>query len=120
VLLDFWGFWCPPCTKELPYLREAYKRFRARGLEIVGMNTDDYTPESIKESLEKNGMTWMQARQDSFLNLKNFEFRIESFPTTFLVGPDGKLLSMSRQKRGEPDLRGKDLLTTLDEILPKK
>jgi thiol-disulfide isomerase/thioredoxin len=119
VLLDFWGFWCPPCMRELPYLREAYKRFQARGLEIVGMNTDDYTPESIKQSLEKNGMTWMQARQDSFLNLRNFEFRIESFPTTFLIAPDGKLLSMSREDRGEPDLRGKDLLTTLDKILPK-
>ncbi len=48
VLLDFWGFWCPPCRAEMPYLREAYKRFQARGLEIVGMNTDEFTPESIK------------------------------------------------------------------------
>ena len=84
------------------------------------MNTDDFTPESIKKSLEKNGMTWTQARHDSFTDLKNYEFRIESFPTTFLVAPDGKILSMSRQERGEPDLRGKDLLETLEEILPKK
>lgn len=120
VLLDFWGFWCPPCREELPYLREAYKRYQSRGLEIVGMNTDDYTPESIKKSLTENGMTWTQARQDSFTDLKDFQFRIESFPTTFLIAPDGKILSMSRQERGEPDLRGRDLLTTLDEILPGK
>ncbi len=120
VLLDFWGFWCPPCRAELPYLREAYKRYQARGLEIVGMNTDDYTPESIKKSLVENGMTWTQARQDSFTELKDFQFRIESFPTTFLIAPDGKILSMSRQERGEPDLRGKDLFATLDGILPKK
>jgi len=120
ILLDFWGFWCPPCREELPYLREAYKRFQARGLEIVGMNTDEFTPDSIKKSLEENGMTWTQARRESFVELKDFQFRIESFPTTFLVAPDGKILSMSRQERGEPDLRGKDLLITLDEILPKK
>jgi thiol-disulfide isomerase/thioredoxin len=119
VLLDFWGFWCPPCRDELPYLREAYKRYQSRGLEIVGMNTDDFTPESIKKALSENGMTWTQARHDSFMELKDFQFRIESFPTTFLVAPDGKVLSMSRHQRGEPDLRGKDLLTTLDEILPK-
>jgi hypothetical protein len=84
------------------------------------MNTDDYTPESIKRSLQENGMTWTQARADSFVELKDFEFRIESFPTTFLIAPDGRILSMSRHDRGEPDLRGGDLLTTLDEILPKK
>ncbi len=120
VLLDFWGFWCLPCREEMPYLREAYKRFQSRNLEIVGMNTDDFTPESIKKSLAENGMNWTQARQDSFTELKDFQFRIESFPTTFLIAPDGKILSMSRRDRGEPDLRGKDLLTTLDEILPKK
>lgn len=120
VLLDFWGFWCPPCMQELPYLREAYKRFQTRNFEIVGMNTDQYTPDSIKKSLEQNGMTWTQARHDSFLDLKDYEFRIESFPTTLLIAPDGKILSLSRQEKGEPDLRGKDLLETLDEILPKK
>ena len=73
-----------------------------------------------QKSLEENGMTWTQARQESFMELKDFQFRIESFPTTFLVAADGKILSMSRQEIGEPDLRGKDLLTTLDEILPKK
>ena len=118
VLLDFWGFWCGPCQRELPYLREAYKRFQSRNLEIVGMNTDDFTPESIKKTMAENNMTWTQARHDSFLELKDFQLRIESFPTTFLLAPDGKILSMSRDEKGEPDLRGKDLLTTLDKILP--
>lgn len=119
VLLDFWGTWCPPCLRELPYLREAYKKFQSRGLEIVGMNTDSYQPEQIKAWLDKNDIKWTQARHESIMDLKNFEFRIESFPTTFLVAPDGKILSMSREERGEPDLRGKDLLKSLDKILPK-
>jgi thiol-disulfide isomerase/thioredoxin len=121
VILDFWGFWCPPCRAELPYLKEAYKRFQARGLEIVGMNTDgDYTPESIKKALNDNGITWTQARKDSFEDLKDNQLRIESFPTTFLISPDGKILSMSRDQRGEPELRGKYLLESLDKILPEK
>ena len=120
ILMDFWGFWCPPCREEMPYLREAYKRYQARGLEIVGMNTDDYTPDSIKKALNENQMTWTQARFDSIVDLRDVKFRIESFPTTFLIAPDGKILSMSREERGEPDLRGKELLETLDKILPKK
>lgn len=120
VLLDIWGFWCPPCRKELPYIRESFRRFQDRNLVIVGLNTDeDLTPDSMKKALEQNGMKWTQARFDSVVPFLKDGLRVSSFPTTFLISPEGKILSMSRQERGEPDLRGKDLLDTLDEILPK-
>ena len=38
VLLDFWGVWCPNCRAEVPYLKDAYARFKSRGLEIIGMD----------------------------------------------------------------------------------
>lgn len=119
VILDVWGFWCPPCRTELPYLREAYKRYKSRGLEIVGLNTDTYTVDSINKALKENNMTWTQAQFESVGKMLSEEFRISSFPTTFLLSPEGKILSMSRSTRDELDLRGKDLLTTLDEVLPK-
>jgi peroxiredoxin len=121
VLLDIWGFWCPPCRREIPYLREAARRFQTRNLEIVGLNTDgDEMPlDNIKRNMDANDMKWTQAQLESVFDLLHKQLRIESFPTTFLIAPDGKILSMSRSLRGEPDLRGKDLLQTLDEILPK-
>lgn len=120
VLLDVWGFWCPPCRKELPYIREAQKRFAGRNLEVIGLNTDpDYTIDSMKKSLRDNGMIWTQAKFDSVVEFLRVGLRITSFPTTFLISPEGKILSMSRHERKEPDLRGEDLLDSLDEILPK-
>jgi thiol-disulfide isomerase/thioredoxin len=121
ILLDVWGFWCPPCRREMPFLREAGKRFKSRNLEIVGLNTDVEMPlDVLKKNLEVNDLKWTQAQLESVFDLINKQLRIESFPTTFLIAPDGKILSMSRHLRGEPDLRGKDLLETLDEILPKQ
>lgn len=120
VLLDIWGFWCPPCRKELPFIRESFRRFQNRDLVIVGLNTDeDFTTDSMKKALEEHGMKWTQAKFDSVIPLLKDGLRVSSFPTTFLISPEGKILSMSRHERGEPDLRGKDLLETLDEILPK-
>jgi thiol-disulfide isomerase/thioredoxin len=119
VLLDVWGFWCPPCRAEMPYLREAAKRFKNRNLVIVGLNTDPVPFEQVKRSLEQNSMMWTQAKFESVFDFLNFQLRVETFPTTFLLTPEGKILSMSRNERGEPDLRGKDLLDSLDEILPK-
>ncbi len=120
VLLDIWGFWCPPCRKELPYIREANKRFGSRNLEIIGLNTDeDYTVDSMKKALKDNGMIWTQAKFESVVDFLRVGLRISSFPTTFLISPEGKILSMSRHERKEPDLRGADLLKSLDEVLPE-
>ncbi|MCU0238317.1 MAG: TlpA family protein disulfide reductase [Pyrinomonadaceae bacterium] len=119
VLLDVWGFWCPPCREELPYLREAYRRFQPRNFEIVGLNTDeDFSVESIRDALNKNGMTWTQAEFTSIVDFIK-KLRISTFPSTILISPEGKILSMSRSEKKELDLRGKDLLETLDEVLPQ-
>ncbi|HYE73705.1 MAG TPA: TlpA disulfide reductase family protein [Blastocatellia bacterium] len=118
LLLDFWGMWCGPCRRELPYLKAAYSRYQARGLEILGMNTDE--PEiasQLKPQLEKNGLTWPQAKRESITGVIR-SFRVHSYPTTMLIGPDGKILSLNQVRNGEPRLRGAELLKSLDRLLP--
>lgn len=121
VLLDVWGLWCPPCRKELPFIRESYKRFQGRNLEILGLNTDDgFTPDAIRSAMDQNGMKWPQAQFESVIEFVALKLRITAFPSTFLISPTGKIISMSRSSRDEPDLRGEDLIETLDKILPAK
>jgi thiol-disulfide isomerase/thioredoxin len=120
VLLDIWGFWCPPCRVELPYLREANRRFHGRNLVVLGLNTDeDYTVDSMRSGMNKAGMNWTNAQFASVVEFLRVRLRVTSYPTTFLISPDGKILSMSRSERKDADLRGEDLLDTLDKILPK-
>lgn len=116
VLIDFWGIWCPACRHELPYLRAAYSRFQARGLEIIGMNTDEpMIASQIKGQLEKQGFTWTQATRESIVPVIK-SYRIHYYPSTLLLDPEGKIVSLSQ--KNQPDLRGQDLLKSLDRILP--
>jgi peroxiredoxin len=119
VLLDVWGFWCGPCRVELPYIREAHRRFGARNFEVLGLNTDeDFTVDSMKKALKDAGMTWSNAQFSSVVSFLREGLRVNSFPTTFLIDPQGKVVSISRTDRDELDLRGRDLLESLDKTLP--
>ncbi|MGB7924212.1 MAG: TlpA disulfide reductase family protein [Pyrinomonadaceae bacterium] len=111
VLLDFWAAWCPPCRRELPYQKEAYSRFQTRGFEILGMNNDD-DPSPVKEWLKKNGVNWPQAKMESIQELE-IRYRVNLFPTSLLIGPDGKVVLLDQHK-----MRGENLLKTLDDLLP--
>ena len=117
VLLDFWGMWCPPCRAELPHLKAAYSKFQPRGFEIVGMNTDeiDAVPQ-VKKTLRDNGMDWVQAKRESIEHVIR-ALRISSFPTTVLVGADGKVLSLNNTLKGQPGLRGQALVEPIEGAL---
>ncbi len=115
VLLEFWGSWCGPCVGEIPNFKEAYAKYRSRGFEILGMDEDENL-EPVKKLLTEKGITWVNATPPSIKELVHERFRIIAFPTTILLDPKGKIVSLGR--KNQLPLRGKELLETLEKLLP--
>jgi thiol-disulfide isomerase/thioredoxin len=41
TVLNFWATWCGPCVEEIPSLNRLREKFKAEGLEVIGVNMDD-------------------------------------------------------------------------------
>ncbi len=41
VFLNFWGTFCPPCEREMPYMENQYQVFKDQGVEILAVNVNE-------------------------------------------------------------------------------
>jgi cytochrome c biogenesis protein CcmG, thiol:disulfide interchange protein DsbE len=41
VLVNVWATWCSPCRSEMPTLDSFYRRYRSRGLVLLGLSIDE-------------------------------------------------------------------------------
>ena len=109
VLVDFWASWCGPCRREMPNLVEAYKKYRNKGFEIVGVSLDR-DAEAWKNGIEKLDITWPQMSDLKYWDCEGAKlYAVSSIPHTVLIDGEGVILA-----RG---LHGEELQKQIAEAL---
>lgn len=113
TLLDFWAVWCAPCVAEMPELHAAWERFGGEDFQILSLSFDDERSTVEEFRQENHPMPWEHAFVEGGFDSEVAEvFEVSGIPRPILVGPDGTILAM------EYDLRGEDLEPTLERFLP--
>jgi thiol-disulfide isomerase/thioredoxin len=51
MVVNLWATWCGPCRREIPELLKLHKEFHSRGVEMIGLSTED--PEASAEKVRK-------------------------------------------------------------------
>jgi peroxiredoxin len=88
VWINFWASWCPPCQFETPTLRSMDERYRARGLEIVGIQVQQ-TVEAGREYADRYGLEYTIGAD---VTGRIFHaYRVFALPTQFFIDTEGRL-----------------------------
>jgi thiol-disulfide isomerase/thioredoxin len=92
VLLHFWGTGCTHCIKEIPALTELERRFPGR-LKVLHICTDEEDPAVAQKLLDRFVSGTRALVEANGLGLARYE--VQSLPTVWLIGPDGKAIGRS-------------------------
>lgn len=88
VLVNLWASWCGPCAEEAPVLEDFYRRYKNRGVTVVGINVQDNSDDALSFQ-EKYGSSYPQLR--SVGDERSDAFGSVGVPENFLVNPRGRL-----------------------------
>ena len=100
MIVAIGGSWCPNCHDEAPFLVELYKKYTKQGLEIVELSFEEEA--QIKNPVRAAGVQQALRRrihradpgEPKELNDKVPQgVNLNSFPTTFFIGRDGRVRS---------------------------
>lgn len=88
VLVNLWASWCAPCRQEAPELERFSRRFRERGLTVLGIDVQDNSDDALA-FLREYRLTYPQLR--SVGDERSAAFGSTGVPENFLVDPRGRL-----------------------------
>jgi peroxiredoxin len=119
LLVNLWATWCGPCRMEIPELVKLHKEFQSRGVEMIGLSTED--PEASAESVS------------DFIRQYNVDYQIgwatrevaqtlmqgrSSIPQSFVIARDGRIVRRFIGFRA--DLTPGQIKAALEEALAEK
>ncbi|NOX90418.1 MAG: redoxin domain-containing protein [Calditrichaeota bacterium] len=101
-IMDFWATWCKPCVGEMPYIHKAYDRYKRKNFTILSISFDRSVDDIKKFRNGKWKMPWLHTFLDKSVRDKVAQaFEVSGIPKPILVSPEGIILAMENELRGE-------------------
>lgn len=113
ILVDFWASWCKPCRQEIPYIKQALGKYE-NDLSVYAISIDE-KHQAWRKAIEQDSTqvfhhvigTYSNGQPSRLLKRLN----VKSIPANFLLDKNKRIIAKN--------LRGKELIQTLDSLMAK-
>jgi thiol-disulfide isomerase/thioredoxin len=98
VLVNFWTVECSNCSRSIPTLKTWMKRYKAQGLEVIGIHTPETKWQKpaglVAKWIKREGIAWrvMQDNDNATWNA----YGANAWPTFYLIDRKGNLVASER------------------------
>ncbi len=100
VILDFWATWCGPCRMTIPGLQAVYKRYREKGLVVIGASSED--SETLKAFRSQSGQDYPLMQDPGGLMMR--DYAAFALPTVVFIDRKGIVQRIEVGAHPEEDL----------------
>ena len=104
VLVDFWTYTCINCIRTLPFLKGLYATYHRYGLEIVGVETPEFTFEqdagNVAQAIRADGLRYPVVQDNNYGTWNAYSN--EYWPAEYLIDAQGQV---RHTQFGEGDYR---------------
>ncbi|MGA1273541.1 MAG: redoxin domain-containing protein [Burkholderiaceae bacterium] len=104
LVVNFWATWCPPCVEEMPELSAFYDKYKPKGVQLLGIAVD--SPSNVREFLEERQFSYplVVAGANGSEHASRLGSRIDAFPYTVLIAPNGQVVQQKMGRIYEEEL----------------
>jgi len=100
----------------MPKIQHLKNKFKAQGLEVIGINMVDTSATQIQDFLSARGISYRQFFKPE--NMTN-SYKLYAFPTTIIIGRDGRIKLVEIGEAPDTEAKLEQAISAALSIPPK-